>query len=798
MLKHHILIAWRNLTKNPFYTAVNIFGLASGLTITLLIGAYIWSNLQVNADLKDEANQYAIQSRWKQTDEGYALSTLGMLAKTLKEQYPSLVKNYYRFDGITTIISSGEKNFREEVAIGDTSLLDMYGFQLISGQSSSAFEGPFSVVITARIALKFFGKTDVAGQSLTIQSPSGDKHAFMITGVLKDYPMNSVTTIDGNDESQLFVSTDALSYFNRTMDWSNPYIVSYLELQKGVQPKDLDKPIQKLLKQHAAPQIAADLTPYLVPLSKFYLVMDNGAVLKMAYTLSGITLFILAMALINFVNISISSSARRMREIGVRKVLGGLRVQLIRQFLLESTFVVAFSVLVALLGYLLLRPSASDVLGKSLPFLGDFPLYFACIPLALVGMIGFIAGIYPALVLSALKASESLKGKGAAANEKVWFRKTLLAIQFGTATIVLTATFIVSKQIDLFFSKDLGYDKGFVVSAQVPRNWSPAGVQHMEATRQAFAGLPFVRDVTLSYEIPDGSNSGSTLLYKMGADSTSAMPTQLLYTDQHYAQTYGLSMAGGVFYGPSQEPKGVVINETQSRALGWTHPQDAVGQQVVLPQNKTTYLVAGVVLDFHFGSMQGKIPPITLIPVQWSVTYRYLSFKLKPGNVAQDMAALRKAWTQLIPDAPFDYVFMDDTIKGLYQSELQLQKAVLIATGLSIMIVLLGVLGLVSISIQKRQKEIGIRKVLGASIHSLINLFLKDFLPVVGLAGFIAAPLSFLLMRKWLDDYAYRVDITATPFVITLLLLGSLTAVLIIAQTFRTAMLNPVKSLRSE
>lgn len=799
MLKHHILIAWRNLSKNPFYATVNIIGLAVGLTIALLIGAYIWNNVQVNTHLKDSANQYIIQSHWKEDGEGYELSTLGPLAKALKDQYPNLVKNYYRFDGITAIVTNGEKSFREEFSIGDSTLLGMYGFGLISGQPSSAFNGPFSVVITEALARKYFGKTDVAGKSLTIASSTGDKHAFMITSVLKEFPQNSVTSLDGGNANQVFISTDALPYFGRNMDWSNSYIVEYLELQQGVLPKDLEKPIHTLLKQNASPQVVADLQPYLVPLSKYYLRQDNGLVLKMAYTLSGIVVFILGMALINFVNISISSSAKRMREIGVRKVLGGLRAQLIRQFLLESTFLVAFAVLVALLGYLVLRPAASDVLGKPLPHLSDFPSYFVFIPVALIGFIGITAGMYPALVLSAFKSSETLKGKGATTHEKAWFRKTLLAIQFGTATIVLTTCFIVSKQIQLFFSKDLGYDKDFVVSAQVPRNWTPAGVQKMETIRQAFEALPFVKNAAVSYEIPNGNNSGSTYFYKSGSDSTNSLVSEILITDQHYLQTYGLSLLGGEFYGQPGAPNGVVINETEAKALGWKNPQDAIGQQLIFPKyTPTTYPIAGVVKDFHFGSMAGKILPITLMPLQTLGIYRYLSFKLKPGNMAQNMDALQKAWATLLPDAPFDYAFMDESIKGMYQSELQLQKAVMIATGLSIMIVLLGVLGLVSISIQKRQKEIGIRKVLGASIPSIVQLFLVDFLPIVLMAGIVATPLSFLIMRRWLEDYAYRVDITATPFVITLLLLGMLTAVLIIAQTFRTAILNPVKSLRSE
>ena len=283
MFKNYFKIAWRNIIKSRFYSAVNIIGLSTGIAFTLLIAAYIWSELQVNKNLKNADRQYIIQSNWKNPNQGYDLTTLGPLPKALRESYPNLVANYYRFDGIFAIISKGDKSFREDVAICDSTMLSMYGFSLLYGDAKTAFEGPFSVVITTDKAIKYFGKTDVVGQTLTIQNFSGSKHDFMIKGVMNMPSKNSVTWLNDNNDNQIYISSNNISYFGRNMDWPNPHIVGYIELQKGVTPKDLEKPIAYLVNQNAPPQIAANMSPYLVPLTKYHLSANNGLVKKMLW-----------------------------------------------------------------------------------------------------------------------------------------------------------------------------------------------------------------------------------------------------------------------------------------------------------------------------------------------------------------------------------------------------------------------------------------------------------------------------------------------------------------------------------
>jgi ABC-type antimicrobial peptide transport system permease subunit len=793
MLKNYIMIAWRNILKSRFYSLLNIIGLATGIAFAMLIMAYVWSELQVNSGLKNAGNHYILQSKWKDPNMGYELATIGALPKALKEQYPSLVKNYYRFDGITTNATVGEKSFRQGLQVGDSTFLNMYGFKVLYGDARTALNDPFSLVLTDEMAKKYFGATDVVGKAITLENFSGSKHDFLVTAVIKIPGENSVSSLNDDNANCFYLPLSALSFFGRILEsWNNPYVVGYVELQDGVTPASLEKPIATLLKTNTSSQINEDLHPYLVSLKRYYLDKDNGLVKRMLYTLSAIAFFILLMAVINFINMSVSRSSSRMKEIGMRKVLGGLRRQLIGQFLIESTILVCFAAMLAYVIYLLASPAFGQMLDRKIPT--SFPLYFITFPLLLILVTGLAAGLYPAFVLSSLKSVDSLKGKLKTVKENVLLRKSLVAFQFFTAAIVLIGAFIITKQVQLFFSKDLGYNKEYVVSAQVPRDWTPNGVNRMRGIRNQFADMPEVKNVTLSYEVPDGANSGSMNIHRAEADSNTAVASYLLTTDAYYAETYGIPMLSGQFFNEPVDSSKIVINATMAKALGFS-PADAVGKQVKDKSSGMIFTIAGVTKDFHFTTMQLAVQPMVILHVKLNTIFRYFSFKLKGTG---SIPAVQKKWATLLPGTPFEYKFMDDRLARMYKTEIQLKQAAYTATLLSFIIVLLGVMGMISLSIQKRTKEIGIRKVLGASISSIIALFVKEFMLVIAIAGVIACPVAYIIMKRWLDDYVYRIDITVTPFVLTLVLLAVITGVLIILQTIKAALGNPAKSLKIE
>ena len=799
MITNYFKIAWRNIIKSRFYAAINIIGLSTGIAFTLLIGAYVWSELQVNKNLKNANRQYIIQSKWKDANAGYQFTTLGPLAKALKDNFPDLVANYHRWDGITSNISKGDKSFRDDISICDSTLLSMYGFKLLYGNAATALHNPFTVLLTKNKAIKYFGKTDVVGQTITIESFSGTKHDFLITGVLDNIPNNSVTGLIDNYPNNFFVSTDNLNFFGRGMDWINRHIAGYIELQKGITPDQLEKPMMQLIKQNAPLEVAQNMKPYITSLKDFYLFANNEIVIKMLYALSAIALFILIMAIINFINMSVSRSASRMREIGIRKVLGGLKKQLILQFLIESILITFIATLIAVIIYLSTQNLFSNILGKPIPSLNAFPFYFIAFPILFLLIIGFIAGIYPAFVLSSLKSVDSLKGKFSAVKDKVWLRKFLIGFQFVTATVTFVGAIIISQQINLFLHSDLGYNKDYILSAQLPRDWTQSGVNKMENIRDQFSSLPAVKNVSLSFEIPDGNNSDEIPVYKLGTDSAQGIAIQTLETDEQYLHVYQIPIiAGSNFEGHALDSGKVIMNETAVHALGWKNVSDAIGQQIRIPGDPTIFTIKAITNDFHFGMMNQKIAPIIIFNVQFATIYRYLSFKINPGNITATIDALQKKWSGLMPGAPFEYKFMDETLANLYKSEIQLKKASYTATVLALIIVLLGVVGLISLSIQKRTKEIGIRKVLGSSVAAIISLFIKEFILVIIIGGFIACPLAYLIMHKWLQEYAYRINITALPFIISIACLGLITALLICMQTIKAGLANPVKSLRTE
>ncbi|RYY59488.1 MAG: FtsX-like permease family protein, partial [Chitinophagaceae bacterium] len=755
MFRQYFNIGWRSLRKDKLFSLINIFGLAAGIAFSLLIAAYVRGEYAVNSELKDVDRLYKLESKWSNEGMGLPLTSVGPLAKELQRQFPDLVSNYYRWDGVTSTVSKGDKAFREGLQIGDSTFLSMFGFKLLQGNTATALRDPFSLVISEAMAVKYFGRKDVVGQTITIQNFSGARNDFMITGVLAKPVRNSVTEVNSDNDNQFYIPLNTLAWFNRDIEqWNNQFVVEYLQLQPGVSAASLDQPMKQLIRANSNSDISSALTPYLVPMKKYHLLKENGLVKKMVYTLSAIAIFILGMAIINFINISVSKAGSRMREIGVRKTLGSKKSQLVKQFLTESVITALLSTLIALGIYALARPAFAAVLGNSIPGLFEFPALYSIIPLLFAIVLGVLAGIYPAFILAGLDPISSLKGKMGSIGEKRLLRRALVAFQFCLAAVVFSSAIIISRQIDLFFGKDLGYDKEFVLSAQLPRDWSTAGVNKAASIRDQFARLPQVAAATVSYEIPNGNNLTSLQVRKPGADSTSAITVRAMATDKEYLQTYQLKLLAGSYVGADADSTAVVINEKAAIAYGWQTPDQAIGQQLTVNGGSGNMTVKGVIRDFHFASMQQAIDPTMIIDIKSARIYRFLSLRIRPGNTAAAIAALQKEWSAIVPGTPFEYTFMDDTLKKIYTTEIRLKKASGLATGLAILIALLGVVGLVALNIQKRVKEIGIRKIVGASVPDIILLFLKDFLLIIAMGAAIACPLGWMIMSQWLSDYA--------------------------------------------
>lgn len=800
MLKNNIKIAWRNIIKRKYESLINLVGLICSITFVILVGSYVWEVHQVNSQLRHKEQQYLLQSNYKKEGFGIPLTTIGALPKALKEEYPQLVANYYRIDGLTCIVSNGQQVFEEGTVVGDPTLLDMFGFQLFEGNSTTALTKPFTVVITEKAAEKYFGKLNVLGQTLEIKNFNGDKKPFTITGVIKENTQNSVMQLNDAMKSDIFLPIASESYFGRSIDnWHNPYIVSFIELQKGITPDQLHTPIQDLIKRNMDAEFSLNYSPDLKPLKSYFLDDNNGAIRKMISTLLWIAGFVLLMAVINFINITISQNFSRLKEMGVRKVMGSSRSQIISQLLTEYVITLIIAVILSLPLYVLLTPVFEGIFMRELPTLTALPPVFFILLFVFACIVGFLAGIYPAIKLSSNGILESIKNKFTQNNNKQIIRRVLIFIQFAVAIIILMATIIISKQINLFLHGNSGYNKESVLTVQVPRDWSEVGLKKMETTRNEFQRLPQIESLSLSYEIPGfiGGNNSTLINNK----TERKVNTKVIMSDDHFAKTYQIPILAGTFLSKNtadHQTSYIVINRKAMLALGFKQPDEAVGQTIGLDDEHQYVTISGVTADFIPNSMLEETAPLVWIDINKSLQFRYLSIRLKAGNLSSSMSALEQKWKELLPDAPFQYQFTDERIQKLYKTELQLQRASQVASIAALLIVSLGIIGLITLSINLRNKEVGVRKVLGASLSHLILLFSKEFYMIFVLALLVTIPISYILMHIWLQNYSSRIEIDLLTYLLPLGFLTLLLGTLIIGIIYRATRFNPIEKLRDE
>jgi putative ABC transport system permease protein len=772
------------------------------MTFALLIGSFVWSELQVNATLRNADNQYIIRSKWKQPGMGYEDVTLAPLGKTLVAEYPNLVANQYRFDVVTTAVSNGDKHFAREVAeAGDSTMISMYGFPMLYGDARTALKDPNSVVLTEENAMKYFGKTDVVGQVLSLSNYVGGKQNFTVTGVLKSLSKNSITYL-WDTPVNVFIPLNSLQGRTDADSWTTYNLPTYIELKEGVTTGDLAKPIEQLIATYAPKEVDGNLQVFLTPLKGYYREFNKGVVKKTIYALSTIALLVMIMAMVNFINSSIGGSSSRIKEIGVRKVLGSRKSQIIGQFLAESIILALIAISSSFLFYELFRPLFIEISGRKIDPLWISSPYFVGFSILSTLLIGITSGLYPAFVLSSLPSVDSLKGKLKSVKEGLLFRRFLLAAQFSIALFVFCAAVTISQQVTYFFDKDLGYNKESVVLVSLPREWTPQGVAKMETIRNEFARMTEISDISISSSTVKGGTSYTLNLYRFGQDSTNAIPASVLQTDEHFPQTYQIPVVAGQFYqssaGVHHEDK-LVLNEAAIKALGYKSPAAAIGQQLLIQGYKPRITIIGVTKDFSFSSMREKIAPVAIGHVSGAGNlFSYFSIRLRPDKLTSSITSIETKFHQLLPDAPFEFTFIDEALRQTYQSELQLKKAAQTATVLALIIVLSGILGMVSLSVSRRTREVGIRKVLGANAQSIVLLFMNEFLLALLIAVLIAFPVAFLLMQAWLQNFAYHIDISLISFISVGLLFALVIALIVSLQTIKAAWMNPVKSLRSE
>ncbi|MFT6478763.1 MAG: putative ABC transport system permease protein [Spirosomataceae bacterium] len=802
MIKNYFRIAWRSLLKRKLHSLFLVSSLAVGFAATFALGNFILGELAVNEQVKNVGNHYLVKSKWVSEGMGPEITTISALAENLQTNYPELIKNHYTFDGVSTNVQNGDKVFKESLQLGSASIFDMFGFSLLHGNPKTALTQPDVMVISQKTAMKYFGKTDVVNQFLDVASFSGEKRSFKITGVLGDISQNSVTHLV-TDELPILMSEESLRFFNRYNDnwesWSNTYLVSFVELQDGVTADKLQIPLQKALSDNAPKQISESLTAVLSPLKSLYLDNDNGFHRKNIYTLMFIGLLTLVMVVVNFVNTFIGNASERLREVGVRKSLGGRTLQLSFQFVLEAILISSVSFLLALGLYFLLNPLISEALGKQLPDLSQTPLLLVLSGFGFALSVGILSALYPSLKSVNTSVTTALKNKVDQLNGSSTIRKSLTVIQFAVALFILGATIVITRQINFVFEKDMGYEPSGLLYVSSPRDWSPAGTNRMLAAKEEFKKLPLVENSTLSYEIPDGRVGQQSALYLPQQGEEKAVQSPLLQVDESYADTYGINLAAGSFFDASEpgEPE-IILNESAVKALGFEDPTAIISELLHTQIYNTDFRIKGVVKDFHFYSVHEQIRPLAFVNVRNSNFFRYLTFKIPKVNQAEAIASLSTEWKKNFPNTAFEYQFIDDVLVEIYASETRLKKASEMAIYLSIFIVLMGVLSTVSLHLVRRTKELGIRQILGASFSEINWLFLREQLVNFIIGSVVAIPAVYFLMKKWLQNFAYQTDLPVSYFLLTIIGFALVVSAIVIIQVTRTIRKNPIKSLQSE
>jgi len=807
MLRNYFKIAFRNLWKNKGYSAINILGLAAGLATCLLIILYVWDELSYDKFHEKADRIYRVDSdiKFGGTDMKLAVCSDPMGA-TLKKDYPQVEQftRIYASEGSKLIKKGNEFINEPKIAFADSTFFDVFTFPLIAGNPKTALNDPNTAVISESGAKKYFGTIDALGKIIE----TDDKTAFKVTAVMKDMPLNSHFNYD------ILLSMDNVDY--QFGNFLSHNFHTYIVLQKGTNPAIFKKFFLDVLQKYIVPQAQVfmqiksmdefektgnHLEYRLMPMTSIHLHSDRfpelapNSDIQNVYIFSFVALFILLIACINFMNLSTARSANRAKEVGIRKVLGTERKTLIWQFLTESTLVSFIALFIALGITFLILPFFNEVSNKSLNFTNLFKSGFLPILLLTPLAVGLIAGSYPAFYLSSFQPITVLKGKLAAGFKKSSLRSTLVVTQFATTIILIIATIIVFNQLNFIQNRKLGFNKNQVLLID---NTYVLGKQ-AEAFKLEVKKITGVNSASLSSYLPVSSSSRSDNTYSKEAvmDARNGLNMQTWRIDEDYLTTLGMELVKGRNFSKEfgTDSNAIIINETTASLLGYGDP---IGKNLYESDNDNKLVplnIIGVVKNFHFESLRQNVGPLCF-KLQRSTGISI--FRINTTDTKSLVSKVESIWKKMAPGMPFAYRFLDESFDNMYRSEQRIGKLAIAFAILAIIIACMGLFGLATYASEQRVKEIGIRKVLGASVSNITQMLSKDFLKLILIASLIAFPIAGWAMYKWLQNFAYRIDIQWWVFLVAAAIALFIAMVTISFQAIKAAVANPVKSLRTE
>ncbi|MCG3121037.1 MAG: hypothetical protein ALAOOOJD_03971 [bacterium] len=791
MFKNYLKIAARNLRKQKGQTLINLAGLAVGMACCLLILLYVQHELSYDQYHQSKKRIYRLATRIQSASfEGIA-KVNGPWGIAVKNDVPE-VENVARFVIVGQIlIGKGEKRFYEANGLyADSTALQIFSFPLLQGDRRTALTAPNTIVVTRDFARKYFGDANPLGQTLTLDNQT----EYTITGWLDNIPANSHFTFD------FLLSMASLKHPQREswIQWNQFY--TYLLLKENASPSTAAAKIPAVLQKGMGVEAASRYSPFLQPLTQIHLhshlfrEMAPNSSMARIYIFSSIALFVLSIAAINFITLSTAQGTRRAKEVGVRKVLGSQRRQLVGQFLAEAVLLCLFAVILAISLAEFLLPIFNTLVDRSLDlaWLKNPVLWLAALGFTL--FIGVLAGSYPALALSAFQPMHALKSRTDHTGGKSVLRNGLVVLQFALSAFLLMATSVIYRQTQFVRAKDLGYNTEQILTIPIQ---NPLLAKNYETVKSELLQHPNIVAVSASANLPGGSDWGIPTQPE-GVPPEQVPPMRILAVDHDFLNTFQMQIAEGRGFSKelaSDSTSAFMLNEEAARQLHWRAPLE---KKVAMPAiQRRAAPVIGVVKDFHFRSLRERLGPLLFFvpPPEWMTTF---SVRVRPENIPETVRFLEEKFAQLDPGHPLAYTFFDERMARQYQNEMRLQRMSSYAAGLGIFIACLGLFGLVSFATAQRTKEIGIRKVLGATTSGILGLLSRETLQLVVVANLVACPVAYFVMQRWLQDFAYRVELSPAIFALACLFTILLALATVSYRSLKAALANPVNALRYE
>ncbi len=818
MLSNYLKVAIRNLLKRKGFTLINILGLATGITVCLLILLFVQSELKFDRyhQKGDRIYRMVLDRKYPGRTASYAIIPQS-IGPAVKAEFPEVqeVTRLFDFTGGNGnfFLRIGDKVFEERKVLGaDSTFFSVFNANFLAGDPKHPLDKPNTAVLNKTTALKYFGSVENAINK-TFETDGNGNNIYQVTAVVEDWPT------DVHFQFNLLVSITGFDFIRRP-NYVSFAAHTYFLLYPGASPHKLEAGFDGIVKKYVSGEIAKAFEMtfeqfqkdgngyryYLQPLNKIHLTSDleselspNGSITAI-YIFSIVAIFILLLACINFINLSTARSVERAREVGIRKTFGSERSAIIRQFLIESVLMVLFSAALAIIFIILLLPLFNQVSGKNLSstYFID-PIKILLFITGTLG-VGLIAGIYPAFVLSSFKPIMVLKGRFTAKAQGLWLRNALVVFQFAISVVLIISTIVVNRQMNYVLGNTLGFSKDHIV---VIERTDLIGEQ-TDAFKNAMMSIPGVEEVSRNSSLPGQSNFfGITFSAKNSMESLTARG---LLIDENYASLLGLEIIEGRFFSKSfgTDTLSIVLNEKAVADLGLKNP---LGARLVSPEpefnnrdgSQAEYTVIGVVKDFHFQSLHQKIAPLIFSNAdRFGPASGQIAVKLKAADLDRSIADIEKNWNKFVKNRPFHYRFLDQTLAEQYRSERTMQKLFTLFSALAIFIACIGLLGLAAYATQQRIREIGVRKILGASTGNIVGMLSRDFLKLVLVATLIAFPLAWWAMSTWLQNFAYRSSLSGWIFILAAGISILVALFTISFQAVRAALSNPVNTLRNE